>query len=382
MVRMAPSNGITFDELYNRLEMERPTRVDAILSTDKHVTATVVDDEVKLFFMTPDIPEIDGRESRMTPYMHRQIADRTGIDWKYYDRMRAQQPHLLVRNLETWWLAEPDRRLVRALQPATIENGRLSVGELTGRAWLSDRYRTLDNYEFVMSVLKEAGKHDAEILSCHLDDERVYMKLVAHHKTVAIKKGDIIEAGIIVKNSEVGDGRVTVQPYANRLVCMNGLVRPEKYGQVHLGAANDFGILQQDTLEQENKSIWMQVRDWVSAVFSGNFLEKTAAEYRGAQRLKVEEPARKAVANVVRNLGLTGADGQNILERYLRGNNETMFGMVNAVTLYAHEGANSYRRQVELETFAGNLLTNPDRFQHIVAAPLSEEQILKAVNEN
>lgn len=380
------NNGISFAELHSRLSAERATHVDAIVDTSNHVALDLIDrsdgkgKDVGMLFMTPSIPQIDGQVAPMTDYMHGQLASRTGIDKRYYDRMRQAQPSLLMKNVETWWAAEPEQRLVRAVQPARVENGQISIGRLMGRAWLSDRYRTLDNYDFVMTVLETAG-NDAVIESCFLDDERVYLKLVCPEKQGEIKKGDVVQAGVIVKNSEVGDGKVLVQPFAKRLVCLNGLIRPEQFGQVHLGAQNELGILQQDTLQADAKSVWLQVRDWVKAVLNGEFLERTLKEARQTKKVSVEVEARQAVANIVRDFGLNGFDGQGILDRYLRGNDETQFGMVNAITQYAHEGQNNYRRQVELESFGGTLMSRAaDRFSHMVSTQLSEEQITKAVN--
>lgn len=389
----ARNNGITFDELNARLEAEGPTRVDAIVDTSSHVALDLLprllpngkvskhSQDVGIMFMTPDMPEIDGKLARMTDHMHAQVAARAGIDRKYYDRMRTLQPSLLMKNVETWWRAEPDSRMIRAVRPATVQDGELKMGRLTGRAWLSDQYKALDNRDFLLTVLEKANEFDARIESCYLDDERVYMKMTSPRLQTEIKKGDVLEAGVIVKNSEVGDGRVLVQPYHKRLICLNGMVSTEQYGQVHLGGQKEVGILQQDTLEAEAKSVWLQVRDWVGAVFTGHFLEKARDQYRAAEGVPVRVEARKAVANVVRNYGLTGRDGQGILDRYLRANDDSQFGLVNALTQFAHEGNNAYRRQVELEVHGGALLAfSGDRFTHMVSAPITDEQVAKAVN--
>lgn len=389
-------NGISLEELHARLTAERPTRMDAIVRTDQHVEmvplaprqvgrSLVADVGVLFNTRGSDLSALDGQVAGLTPYMHGQVAARSGIPKAYYDRMRATQPELLVRNVETWWKSEPEKRMARLVQPATVEGGRLRLGDLTGRAWLSDRYRTLDNLDFVLTVLEAAYKYEACVEAAHLDDERVYLKLLSPRLRADIKRGDVLEAGVIVKNSEVGDGRVLVQPFFKRLICMNGMVGTEQYGQVHLGGENDVGILKQDTLAAEARSVWLQVRDWVVAVLEGHFLEQTVAQFRRAEGVHVpaDVPAKRAVATVVRNFGLTGGDGEGILERYLRNGSDTMFGMVNAVTQYAHEGGNDFRRQVELEQYAGRLLATESRqFLHLLSTPLTDEQVSKAVSAN
>lgn len=376
--------GISFPDMIARLQAEQPTRVDAVVDTSQHVALELMDNdqggrEVGLMFMTPEVPEIDGQVARLTPYMHGQVASRTGIDRKYYERMRQSQPDLLMRNVETWWRAEPDTRMARLVQDVRVENGKLDIGGLKGRAWVSDVYRPLDNLDFVTTVLEEADEHGARIISCHLDDERVYLKMVSDRMAREVGKHGVMEAGVIVRNSEVGDGAVVVQPYFLQQWCSNGAVREEKFGQRHVGERHDHGVLQHDTLQAQAKGIWLEVRDWVRAAFNGHFLDLQVQDLLRADGTVIRADARLAVANVVRRHSLNGRDGEAILERYLRQNQDTQFGLANALTHYAHTGGLDYRRQVELEAFGGAMFTqNPRAFLHMVEAPLGEEQVAKA----
>ena len=380
--------GMPFKDLVARLKAEQPTRVDAIVDTSQHVAMdllTLPDGrrDVGLMFMTPEIQQLDGQVARLTDYAHGQVAARTGIDRKYYERMRTQQPELLMRNVETWWRAEPDTRLARVVQDIDVSNGSLQVGGLKGRAWVSNQYRPLDNLDFVTTVLEEADSHGARILSCHLDDERVYLKLVSERMAREVGKLGIMEAGVIVRNSEVGDGLVVVQPYFLQQWCTNGAVREEKFGQRHVGERHVEGILQHDTIAAKNASVWLEVRDWVRAAFNGRFMDEQVRALTGALEVPVPVEARLAVANVVREGSLSGSDGEAILERYLRGNSDTQFGLANAVTHYAHSGGLDYRRQVDLEAFGGRMLTQSGKaFTHMVSAPLNDEQVAKAVSAN
>lgn len=68
----------------------------------------------------------------MTENAHRQIGTHLNIPAKYYELMRKENPELLVQNVNSWLEKNPTRRLVRALD-----------GDM--RAFLSDRYRCIDN---------------------------------------------------------------------------------------------------------------------------------------------------------------------------------------------------------------------------------------------
>jgi hypothetical protein len=271
--------------------------------------------------------------------------------------------------------------MARMVQDIDIINGQLRTGGLKGRAWVSSSYRPLDNLDFVTTVLEEADKHGARILSCHLDDERVYLKMVSAAMAAEVKGHGIMEAGVIVRNSEVGDGMVVVQPYFLQQWCTNGAVREEKFGQRHVGEKQEHGVLQHDTLAAKAVSVWLEVRDWVRAAFQGKFLEMQLRDLAKAEATPVEVKAQLAVANVVREFSLGGSDGAAILERYLRANSDTQFGLANALTHYAHSGGLDYRRQVELEAYGGRMLATPaGQFQHMVGTQLSDEQVAKATS--
>ena len=95
----------------------------------------------------------------------------------------------------------------------------------TARAFLSNRYRRIDNLDIagiVLPVLQEMeGMH---FESCQLTDSRMYIKVVNTRLEAEVVPGDIVQSGIIISNSEVGLGSVSIQPLVYRLVCSNGMV--------------------------------------------------------------------------------------------------------------------------------------------------------------
>ena len=92
----------------------------------------------------------------MTDHAHGQIADRVGIPKRYYDQMKAEAPALLADNVNHWFQETPERRM---------------IGTLDGqaRAFLSDRYRRIDNEQIadaVLPVLVADGGHGAVVSCC------------------------------------------------------------------------------------------------------------------------------------------------------------------------------------------------------------------------
>ena len=91
----------------------------------------------------------DGKEEpvepmQVNPIAHRQLGAHLHIPAPYYDRMLDEDPGLLAENVNTWLRKAPSRRIVR------------TIGG-TARAFLSDRYRRLDNFEIASAVLPIIG---------------------------------------------------------------------------------------------------------------------------------------------------------------------------------------------------------------------------------
>ena len=138
---------------------------------------------------------------------HRQLGLQLKIPAPYYERMRAENPGLLMANVNGWFQQSPDtRRMVRTLDG-------------TARAILSDRYRRIDNYEVAQTVLPIISEmQGARIESCELTDTRMYIKVVNERIQTEVVPGDIVQAGILISNSEVGMGSVSVAVVNHRTV--------------------------------------------------------------------------------------------------------------------------------------------------------------------
>ena len=92
-------------------------------------------------------------------------------------------------------------------------------GGQVARVLLSERYRCIDNMEIASAVLPRfAGSAQYEVMSCEVTDNRLYLIVVNHRLEMEVRKGDIVQAGVMISNSEVGLGAVSIQPLVYRLV--------------------------------------------------------------------------------------------------------------------------------------------------------------------
>lgn len=339
--------GKTLQELAAELERQQLAKKDLIVSTGVLSMDSRDDGGIALNVMGGQmIQHYDVGE-----IAHRQIGQFLKIPATYYDRMRMEYPQLLTLNANGWFAKMPQsKRMLRTLDG-------------TARALLSDRYRRIDNFEVASAVLPIISRMEgAGVESCELTDSRMYLKVVNPRVTAEIKKGDIVQAGVLISNSEVGMGSVTVSPLIYRLVCSNGMIAEDgKLRKYHVGRANesreDFSIYRNETIEADDKAFLMKLEDSVkAAVDQARFAaivdklrESTEATFQPQQVQQVVELASK-------EYGFTDSESSGILGHLAAGGDLSLYGLANAVTRQAQDVA-SYDRSTELEATGYRIIT-------------------------
>ena len=301
---------------------------------------------------------------------HNQIAEYLKIPQNYYDRMRTNAPELLVDNVQTW-LHKPafaGTRMIRTLDGQA-------------RAFLSDRYRPLDNVDLFKAIMEPIIQAEAKIDSCELTETRLYVKCTSHKIQIQAKVGDIIEAGILVMNSEVGMGRLQVGPYLKRLVCMNGATIDDfAVKRVHLGKrsgrrGNDIsgdvavgggtggGIpeewLRDETKIADDKAFFMKVQDTVRASFDREKFEEIAKKITESTGRTMDANPVNVVKAIQNDFLLSDDEEGKVLQNLIKGADLSQWGLANAVTLLAGQ-VSDYERSTELERAGGQVIQLAD----------------------
>jgi len=281
--------------------------------------------------------------------------------------MRADNPGLLAANVNSWFNKNPKVHMVRTLDG-------------TARAFLSETYRRIDNFEIAQTVLPIiADMPDARVESCEITDERMYLKVVNPRLTTEVVPGDIVQSGILITNSEVGLGSVTIQPLVYRLVCSNGMVvndaRMRKY---HAGrrneAAEDFTIYSDETIKADDIALQMKIQDTVRAVVDQTRFERVVNMMRDAKNAIIH-----AETNIPKMVELAGSDfkyskeeGEGILDYLIRGGDMSLYGYANATTRYAQD-VKSYDRSTALESIGYTILgMSPAKWANLQKASVGE----------
>ena len=280
---------------------------------------------------------------------HRQIGTHLKIPAAYYDKMLEEYPELLAQNVNSWFTMTPQKRMVRTLDG-------------NARAFLSERYRRIDNAEIAEAVLPIlAEMPDVRIESCEITESKMYLKAVNPRLTAEVVPGDIVQSGILITNSEVGMGSMSIQPLVYRLVCTNGMVvndaRTRKY---HVGrgneAAEDYTLYSSETLAADDRALLLKVRDTVRAVVDQTRFERVIEMMREAKEAKITSTdIPQMVELAAADYGLNKAEGSGVLDHLIRGGDLSLYGLSNAITRAAQD-VESYDRSTEMESIGYTVL--------------------------
>lgn len=338
----------------------------------------------------------NGLRIMISDVAHDQIAEKLGIDKKYYQRMLVNQPQLLAENMNTWMHAEPEKRLLRMMSPLDdAEGGRLAWtgAQFRLRAYLSGSYRPMDNAQLVATVLPIAREKGAYLTDFSIDEQRMHAKFVTVERDVklvvaqlaermgltyeearsrhVIDQHEVLSLGVNIRNSETGFAALDVSGLIRILKCTNYYIAEQATRVAHLGRKNkgngdgDLHWVSEQTQRLDNAAIFSRVKDTTLAL-----LDET-------KQLENAEKIVKAKANIVEpeipvfdfidNFGegylqLTDGEAAVLKEEIVRSNMVegafSQFSLAQGVTATAKK-VDSYDRRVELER-AGWEIINTD----------------------
>ena len=290
---------------------------------------------------------------------HRQMGSYLNIPWKYYERMLQDNIDLLAQNVNTWLQQGAEQRMIRTI------DGRV-------RAFLSSRYRRIDNIDIAritLPIIQEMP--DAIYESCNLSDDYMYIKVVNPRLTAEVVHGDIVQAGVVISNSETGQGAVCVQPLIYRLVCSNGMtVNEARTRRNHIGRASSADenllIYSKETLEADDKAFIMKVQDTVRAAVDEARFAKILGKLRESTDKKLNTADLPGVVKLASSsMGITDAESNGVLQRLIEGADYTLYGLANAVTRHSQD-VESYDRASKLEEIGYQIITmSPELFRQI-----------------
>ena len=305
----------------------------------------------------------------------RQVGERTGIPAKYVDRMVKDAPSLFAENVRHWFNNEPKKQMIRTMEKVTPEgNNKRYI-----RAFLSDRYRPLDNWDMLDAMLPHIQKPNITIESCDVTEGKMYIKAVDHSEDAKFElprdpnvslyewgKGhhivDVIKPAITIGNSEVGLSSLYVIPGVFTEACTNLVMfkshANRKYHVGSNGGKDDYdtyGIYSDKTNRLNDATIWSKMADLVDAALGGRVFDIMVAKLKEARNLKMTGSVEKTMDCFAERLNVTSQERSGILTHLIEGGNLSAYGLHSAVTRFS-QGVDDYDRASELEQIGADVI--------------------------
>ncbi|MEV0650071.1 hypothetical protein AB0I28_32915 [Phytomonospora sp. NPDC050363] len=340
-----------FNGMLSTLSELRERQIDAVVEAR---TIRANDGRIEL----PDLPtgpvgtpfgarHLSGMPLLPTSVFLSGIASGLDIPVKYLRRMHRYAPDLFDANVNYWLQDGEAQLLIRAYS-----------GDQAGvaRAFLSNSYRIIDNYDVLVHALAAFGDAGVTptIERCDLTSERMYVSLTVPGVTVeaptllrdyrAPRGGSgndlpVVAAGLKITNSDVGQGGFIITPWAKVLVCSNGMTFTAYASRRnHRGHRMEEGLVLNDArvVKAHLNLIGEEVRAAVKEYLHTDFLSARVTELEELAGTRLP-----AAADTIR-LITTQADyskelAEAVVQRFIEGGQVTAGGYLNALTSLAQE---------------------------------------------
>jgi hypothetical protein len=299
-------------------------------------------------------------------YAYAQLLEICKIPKVYGDLLRMSQPGLLEDNFNRRLKLDPG-------VPRYIRTYDDPAGTPLIRAVLSDKFRALDNYDLVKMIATKFNNGRFQVVGSQVTDTTLYIKATVPDMYRAVRNSkvadDVIAPMIYISNSEVGAGRLKVCRGSYRKICNNGMCRDVVKGRNHVGRATGLGDdghgfevnFSDDTRNLIDAAFWSELSETIDAAVSEESFSLLMDKLEGftAKRL----PSLKYAVEYVQNtFKFNSEEADAIMENLMRGGDDTVYGLWNAVTAVSHQ-VEDYDRAVEIEKIGGQMLdVNPSAF--------------------
>jgi hypothetical protein len=342
----------TLADIANMLQTQQARKLDIV------APATSIRFENGLLYVQGTEPVLseDGVTLSEGVYLPTQVFDeglsaKLGVPLPYVRRMRAERPDLYDANANGWLADGQYRNKSFMLRLFTDPEG----GQGVARAMLSDRFKRVDNLDVLMAALdgvRRRGLH-VDIDGADLSERRMSVRLIAPEVTALApllleryrspfsgqfgKDLPIVEAGLVLNNSETGGGAFTIVPRFRVLVCKNGVtVTKDAVRNVHLGGRLEDGVVQwtDDTQQKNLDLIAAKTADAVATFLNKDYMTKVITEIEVKAGVPVSNPV-ETIKVVGKKLAFTDEQQAGILDHFIKAADTTAGGVMQAVTSFA-----------------------------------------------
>ena len=211
-----------------------------------------------------------------------------------------------------------------------------------GKRRSSQAIPNLQLVDAVVELLREVP-WQIHVDHCEEADGDLRLAVVARDLGRDVEKGDRVQAGFFIQNSESGSLRALACERVYRVVCENGYMIECEEGQTT--AITVQGDWQADLAQVVDRS------------FAAEGLDRDVARFRATTTQMLVTPY-ELLCNLVAQGVLTEDEQSAVQAEFTDAADDTLYGLINAVTRVAGRcrDFDDWRRAVELERLGGEIL--------------------------
>ena len=302
-----------------------------------------------------------------------------GIPTRFLRNAAREHPRRTADFLTGIMHDSPDRRLVRILDGSC-------------RAFLSDSYKVIDNYDVAKCALETCQKVGGRVLEASVTDGAFRLKMISPEiwdkiertrtdspsgnwyagglgsqeylsKVGANTRGDLPMHGgsetvwpiATVGNSETGHGKFYLRSGIIMAICFNLATVEEVMGMVHLGSKMEVGLFSRSTLEKEADLIFCQFRDAFRVMFTQESFQAIVSRVRDSANTEIKSPSKAIELTVAASDVLSDDDVGVLVDYFTAEPGNSVYSLGQAVARMAQDL--DADKADDVEVLAGEILT-------------------------
>jgi hypothetical protein len=245
-------------------------------------------------------------------------------------------------------------------------------GDWYVRALLSDRYKIIPNDQLFMAAAEKIKAVSAEIWDARLSEDAFYMYAVAPGITAQVRTdrpfgddkvrwagdaGDVVNAALMLRNSETGQGGCEVCPAIIVKVTGSYFVRQNALSIRHVGKAHDMdALLSASTIRKQNSIVFDQIKDYINSTFTEDTFQAFVDKLQDSTQDELADPV--AAAESLRAVYDLNEERKDAVVKWLmESGDRSRYGLAQAVAREAHDnGSLPADEAVHLEQVSSDLI--------------------------
>lgn len=238
--------------------------------------------------MTKALAERRWLTFKPTEWAEAQTISKTRMPKNYHDLcIKEGKRDLAIQNLNSW-LQGKDKVMIR------------TVGDRY-RAMVSDRFFAYDNLDLLKEIAlnvkavndsRGPGVPPVQFWQADVSETNLFIALKDNGQVYDIGKGDNYNVMIVVKNSEVGNGSMSIEPGFFRGMCLNIYTREPALRKIHRGIELEAGMYSPRTREKARDLWHSQVKDVLAAtIIDQSYFIKWAESFKQSKEVKITDMA-------------------------------------------------------------------------------------------